>query len=503
MAKPWRKRWPYVAKSGRRSYQLGYRDHDGVERTKSFPSVKLANVWAEGYVSAERRGNDSLRRFLLDLDAKEANAHLDERTIGSVIQLYFAFNAPETADGLATSTFHTYKHSANRHLLGLPGEDKGKPTAPADYAVRFAGTPASQLNEPAAPRALREAMRHAQIGPSARAHAWRVLSAVLSWAAGSELVPEIQCNGCLLANEKTTSRRKSTRGRGGARTRRRGAEIRSWALAPLTVEMLRAEMLACEDAFRTPLLAHRNATILSVQFALGLRNQEVYGLRWSSFREADRAQITEVLSWDELDTCAKTEHASNRTAKAPPLLAEDLELWRALLRAHGRAADDTDFVIPGDLTGAGHGIKDATTGARHMSSNQAKKWGPRYMTPAVESVAAKHAAFAAIAGATPYGLRRGGISARLRCEDAQSVANQCGTSLEMLSQHYSYEIDDFHHAGGASLDDQWRTARDEAANLVDRRRETERAPATIHPQIAAPDSSRERAVRNAAYLQRP
>jgi hypothetical protein len=39
-------------------------------------------------------------------------------------------------------------------------------------------------------------MKHAKAGPSARAHAWRVLSAVLSWAANSELVPEIESNGC-------------------------------------------------------------------------------------------------------------------------------------------------------------------------------------------------------------------------------------------------------------------------------------------------------------------
>jgi transposase len=40
------------------------------------------------YVTAERRGRDSLRRFLLDLDAKEAN-EVEARTIGEVIDLYF------------------------------------------------------------------------------------------------------------------------------------------------------------------------------------------------------------------------------------------------------------------------------------------------------------------------------------------------------------------------------------------------------------------------------
>ena len=99
------------------------------------------------------------------------------------------------------------------------------------------------------------------------------------------------------------------------------------------------------------------------------------------------------------------------------------------------------------------------TGARHMSSNQAKKWGPRYMKPAVDAVAKGSTAFVKVTGATPYSLRRGGISARLRGENAQSVAAQCGTSLEMLSQHYSYEIDDFGHVGSQPLDHQWRRAR--------------------------------------------
>lgn len=101
MARPWRKKWPYVSRSGVRSYQLGFRDHLGAERSKTFPSVRHANEWTQEFITAERRGGESLRRFLLDLDAKEANEREACRTIGEVIQLYFAFNVPETADGLA------------------------------------------------------------------------------------------------------------------------------------------------------------------------------------------------------------------------------------------------------------------------------------------------------------------------------------------------------------------------------------------------------------------
>jgi hypothetical protein len=176
MAKPWKKKWPYVAKSGRKSYVVGFRDHESIERSKSFPAAKMATAWIEEFVWAERRGSDSLRRFLLDLDAKEANSSAAGQSIGEVIQLYFAFNAPETADGLAQTTFRSYRHSANRHLLGVAGMSRGEHLTPADHAVQFAAQPATAFNEPAAPRALREAMKHAEVGPSARAHAWRVLS---------------------------------------------------------------------------------------------------------------------------------------------------------------------------------------------------------------------------------------------------------------------------------------------------------------------------------------
>jgi hypothetical protein len=71
-----------------------------------------------------------------------------------------------------------------------------------------------------------------------------VLSAVLPWAANSELVPEIKSNGCLFANEKIGNRRRSMRGaQGRASVRRHGDEIGGWALSPPAVELIRAEML--------------------------------------------------------------------------------------------------------------------------------------------------------------------------------------------------------------------------------------------------------------------
>jgi hypothetical protein len=89
VAKPWRKRsaWPYVAKNGRRSYVVGFYDHDKRERSRTFHTVGHARAWTSDYMRAERRGTDSLRRFLLDLDAKEAN-EAEGRTIAQILELF-------------------------------------------------------------------------------------------------------------------------------------------------------------------------------------------------------------------------------------------------------------------------------------------------------------------------------------------------------------------------------------------------------------------------------
>ncbi len=285
---------------------------------------------------------------------------------------------------------------------------------PAKYAVRLALEPAERFNHAAAPRALRDAMRRERVGQSARAHAWRVLSAVLSWAAQSELVPEIQTNGCLLANEKVGNRRKSVRGQRGRRSvRRHGEEIRSWAPAPMAVELIRVDMLARAVGARRPLIAYRDATLVSIQFGLGLRNQEVYGMRWSAL-ERERAHIVEVLSWNQLDEWGKTEHATGRAPKVPVLMREDLAWWRERLRERGYPTRGVDFIIPGDLAGEGFGIRDPKTGACHMSGNQAQKWGPRYLTPAVNSVAENTTDTPACAARRH--MRSDGAGSRCGCE---------------------------------------------------------------------------------------
>lgn len=117
------------------------------------------------------------------------------------------------------------------------------------------------------------------------------------------------------------------------------------------------------------------------------------------------------------------------------------------------------------------------SGACHFSESQARAWGARFFTPAVTQ-AAQHPEFFPILGATPYSLRRGGISLRLRAEDPQTVASECGTSLKMLSDHYAFAIDDLRQHGPRPPDIEWRAAR--AAQADSHAREQAELNATDH-----------------------
>jgi hypothetical protein len=373
MARPWPKRsaWPYVAKNGRRSYRVGFYDHDKRELTRTFQSVRHARAWMNDYITAERRGRDSLRRFLLDLDAKEAN-EAEGRTIAQILELFLEVDAhPRNEEGVAPSTYALYKSVLNCHLLGKPRRQPGdrRKLPPAEYAVAIATAQASCFNEPHAPRAWREQMREAGVPAQTRVHAWRVLSSALSWAARSPSVPEIHTNGCKLAREPVISRRQSARTGGtgytpAARTR----PLPSWALSPQAVEAIRVQMLLCL-APREAILAQRDATIVSLQYGMASRNQELWGLRWSSI-DGEFAWVTEVLSNGQLQQWGKTEHSTQRRTAIPSILREDLEQWREIITQSGRPARDSDFIIPGDLTSARHGVREADTGACHFSKSK-------------------------------------------------------------------------------------------------------------------------------------
>jgi|GEM_PF-6469860 len=103
----------------------------------------------EDYITAERRGRESLRRFLLDLDAKDAS-DLEARTIGEVLRLYLEVNAhPRNEGGLAPSTFERYEQIAGRHMLDQPRtRGNGALAPPTAWGLALAPVPAVRFNGP-------------------------------------------------------------------------------------------------------------------------------------------------------------------------------------------------------------------------------------------------------------------------------------------------------------------------------------------------------------------
>jgi hypothetical protein len=142
MSRPWPRRsaWPRIGKKGRRSYQVGFYNHDRRESSRTFPTARHARAWMDDYITAERRGRDSLRRFLLDLDAKEAN-EAEGRPIAQILELFMELDAhPRNEEGVAPTTYTLYKSVLNCHLLGKPRSQPGnrRKLPPADYAVAIA-----------------------------------------------------------------------------------------------------------------------------------------------------------------------------------------------------------------------------------------------------------------------------------------------------------------------------------------------------------------------------
>ena len=200
----------------------------------------------------------------------------------------------------------------------------------------------------------------ARVSATTEARAWKVLSSALSWAVEDDNWP-LSTNGCLTMQRRRGMRRASRRaGTGAARqpaSGKRRDDLASWALSPLAVERIRLVMLERLDQ-RSPLLALRDATVVSVQYGLGMRNQEVWALTLGDVA-GRRASVREVLSYGALDA-GKTEGATGPSRRPPidALLADDLVAWKAALQAHGYPTADDDFLLRGDL--GGHGAPTAT-----------------------------------------------------------------------------------------------------------------------------------------------
>lgn len=463
---PWERSgfWPYEGARGK-TWQLGFRDHEGRPRSRSFRTKAAAENWRREYINAER--HNRLRDFLLGSDAPEVQP--DSSPLGELITDWLATDAhPDSAGGVARATWNSYRSLASRHILGNPVMRELKKTGEwieiqpripplgegAGYAIGH--LPIVDFATAGTLRQWVRAMRSAGVSPSTETKAWRVLSSALSWAVEEDRWP-LNANGCSSMQRRRGMRRASRRvGTGAAPTPlpgKRRDDLSAWALSPLAVERIRVAILE-RVAGRPPVSALRDATAVSVQYGLGMRNQEIWALTFGDLG-GRRARVREVLSYGQLDA-GKTAGATGRSRRPPidALLAEDLAAWSAVLEAEGHPVGPDDFLFRGDLGG-----RESLAG--HMSASQAHRWGSRYFAPAVAAVAKRWPdEHADIAGATPYSLRRGAISLRIRAgEDRQVIAQQCGTSVEMLERSYSFAIEDLEDEGPRPAEDERLAAR--------------------------------------------
>jgi integrase len=424
MKRPWNKPTRRTA-AGEARYIIGFRDHNGKERSKSFTSAAKRDRWVGRYEEAEREKR--LGTFLEGVDPSP-----QELTLAGLLVSWFALDAdPALPGGLAESTFHSFRSVASRHLLGVIRDAHGESVAQAPYAIGEA--PAKNFESPGPIRRWLDGMRAAGVSEATERRAWSVLSSALSWAVERDDFP-LEANGCKLLDRRRTQRRSSRRPNGGSG--RKQDDLAAWALSPMAVELLRARMLSTPS--RNPLVPLRNATYVSVQAQLGCRNQEVWPLRWGAL-QADVVEIDEVLSYSELDS-GKTV-GSRRNVPHSPLLVADLRRWRVALGREGYSTGPDDFMFPGSVTGDARGHR-----LGHMTGGQAKKWGGRYFAPAAEAV--EQAGTHPIGNATPYSLRRGAISLRIRAgEDRQIVAQECGTSVAVIERHYSFALEELRREG--------------------------------------------------------
>ena len=226
MREPWKKHggWPYEGRRGK-TWQLGYRDHEGRVRSKSFKTKTARKSGPRDYVDAERRNR--LREFLLGSDAPEVQP--DTTPVGELILDWLATDAhPDSPGGLARSTLgqlpldrltphHRQPGRATheedrRDRRGRAGDQAARP----EGRLRHRPPTCSSTSRPQTSSS--DGCRRcatAGVSRSTEAKAWKVISSALSWAVEDDSWP-LSTNGCLTMQRRRGMRRASRRAGTGA-----------------------------------------------------------------------------------------------------------------------------------------------------------------------------------------------------------------------------------------------------------------------------------------------
>jgi integrase len=395
-----------------------FRRRDSAQRwVREFDEAKEAGGWA------------GVRDFVLAWRARDVKPvdELDEPTLGEFMEAWFRRDA---VPNLAPNTISAYLPAYNNHIRALPVD----PTQPDGQT--FGELPLSEFAEPHIHQEFRESLRLTGRSKSNQDAARKVLSSALSWGVESRTYRRwLPTNGAKL----TTRRRRRS-----SRPTRPAAEprlARARVFNAYDYELVRAELLArTEQRTWQP---HRDAALLDLTFGCGLRPEEARGERWSQVlwpttAAAGALRVREVIAAGQVAD-GKTV-GSFRDAPLPRRIGSRLQEWRDIASAHGLPTGPQDFIVPGRAPRTG-----AHDPGGHMTANQEKKWGGRYLRPACKAVADVHPQRAYLADATAYAARRGHISSRLAAgESAPAIASDCGTSRKTIISHYQEDLgDDF------------------------------------------------------------
>ena len=403
-------RKPYATTSGEQRFSVGYTDETGRSRTRGGFRARKGKAgcdqWIAQYRVAEAQGLSALARFLNDAVRGPGPNRGQEPLLDEVMARWLYESRPESNDGLATSTYISYLQTYRKHIRPLLGD-----------------RPISDFERAAPAVELRGHLTAAGIGNPTITRSRAVLSSCVAWAAENEI---IAANGVRLM---TPRKRRSTRYiNEPQRRRQRDDQSGQEAAKALTPGAAASVVYELRTAPRSTERVRRlDSTMSEFQYLTGCRNQDRYGLRWGDVADGT-IEFVEVVSSGRLNS-GKV-RASDRTVPTNPRLELSLSDWRVFLKGEGIPVEWDDFIFPGS----------APEG--HQSEAQIKRWGNKRFKPACRRVAAREPRLARLGDATPYSLRRGHISMRLRGgEDEALVARQCGTSIQMLRNHYQREIE--------------------------------------------------------------
>jgi integrase len=410
----------YKTKQGQVRWRARWRTGSGERQSRSaFATEQQAHSYEEAMRTARREGQPRRR----------PKTHL------SVDEYWQQWWAQEVVVAKARATQYSYRDTYAAHIAPRLGHVKLR----------------ALIDDPQLLLDWRSSLAKDK-SRSALDHAQRVLSSMLSAATEQGLIPHNPL--LLLARQRGRGRARSV-ARARAQAEPLAVDLTAWFLV---LEYLRRPTRPRAAGKpprprRYPLDRERDALIVALGFMAGLRlPSEALGLTVGDVRRG-RLHVEGRSSCGEYVGGSKTGRGRDLPLRLE--LANELERVRRACREAGQPLKDSDFWISARRDG---GI---------WTEHQANNWRRREFGPVARQVAADFPQFSELRGATPYATRHTFISCCLQAGlSLATVAEWCGTSIQMISATYGRMIRRHEGAAAVSLDDQFRAGKVEAMSLL-------------------------------------